>query len=183
MIARKTASILGLLLFGATTGCVSQDGDDTLEASADAISATYATKLEVRLRPQPRETAIPGTCAPSGEWTVDLEASRIKGEGCIDQALHAVDRTLSDDEVTTIREALNGVHATHRPASCSRHVQVASLQVTYGRSQDTYITQLASCSSTAIPVIPRTLDRLVDVMLELTAGTTAEVLNDEDAAP
>ncbi len=170
MIPIEKAWLVGIFV-GLTAGCASPDEEPVVETEA-AIRSAEAREVTVRLDAEPRDTAVPGSCARSGRWTVDLVDARLRGDACVEARMRRVDRALTEEELSSFRLALESVHPAARAASCARNQATASLAVTWGNTRYTYVTRQASCSSTAIPVFARGIDRVVDLMFDLTTTET-----------
>jgi hypothetical protein len=92
----------------------------------------------------------------------------VKTESSALAEIVTVSRTLTSDELATVRAAVAGVRVTTRPRACPTDMPVASVSVKRARSENYYVDARAACGGGSNAVVESTLAKLVATLEGLT---------------
>lgn len=165
---RATLSLSALLALAAF-GCGSEYDDASSSEAEEELRTGGITSVYVARGQGFRPPPAPGSCHPSGHWTVDFTDSTLTGDACLEGVPTVVARDLSQAELTRVRAKVSALRTTRRPASCPTDLPVNSLEVRKASSSTFYVDQRAACGRSVNAIKETGLAKLVDVLEELSA--------------
>ncbi|MFO0670296.1 MAG: hypothetical protein U0235_11820 [Polyangiaceae bacterium] len=166
-------ALTGLSL--AAVACSGADVSDDLSQgdTDDELRTSSVTEFSVYRSTGFTPPPPPGSCRPSGHWTVNLATSAFDADACIDGKTVKVSRALSADEVRRAKSGLSKVRTAKRPTACPTDAPVRSLDVTRSGTETHYVEQRSACGG-ANAVTSTSIGALVDLMEELSTAGAAQ---------